>query len=99
MLFIARISTVHFQHLSSQCRKATRQQKCTRHLHLYRKHFCYSALSQTQDKKSHLKLLSAIPVRPSVETEVAMIAALCFTTILDESQGYRGEIIPNELPI
>lgn len=66
MLFTARIFTVHFSVL--QCRKAARQQKCTRRFHLYRKHFCYTVLSQTQDKKSHLQLLSA----------VLMIAALFY---------------------
>lgn len=49
MLFIARIFSVH---LFPQCCKAARQQRCMRCLHLYRKHFCYSALSQTQQKKS-----------------------------------------------
>lgn len=50
-------------------------------------------------KKSHLNLLSAILADPSVETEMDMIAALCFTATRDESHMYRGEIIPNELSI
>lgn len=96
MLFIGRIFTLH---LFSQCCKATRQQRCTRCLHLYRKHFCYSALSQTQHKKPHLKLLSAVITNHSAETEMDMIAALCFTTTWAEFHTHRGEVISNELPV